>query len=117
MRVPRRASGSARRERRDAIHGDLVVAIDGDFLSELGEVLHQVEGERIVVIDHQHHGAAYADSLCASAAARSSARALCCVSSHSDFGSESATTPAAACTCSLPALTTAVRMAMAMSMS
>ena len=43
-------------------------------------------------------------------AARSSARALFCVSCHSERGSESATMPAAACTCSTPSLTTAVRM-------
>ena len=53
----------------------------------------------------------------ASSAARSSARALCCVSSHSERGSESATMPAAACTCSRRSLTTAVRMAIATSMS
>ena len=53
----------------------------------------------------------------ASSAARSRARALCWVSIHSERGSESATMPAAACTCSLRSLTTAVRMAMATSMS
>ena len=50
-------------------------------------------------------------------AARSSARALCCVSCHSERGSESATMPAAACTCSRRSFTTAVRIAIATSMS
>ena len=44
-------------------------------------------------------------------------RALCCVSSHSERGSESATIPAAACTFKRRSLTTAVRIAIATSMS
>ena len=35
---------------------DLVVAEDAHVLAQFAEVLHQVEGERIVVVDHQQHG-------------------------------------------------------------
>ena len=52
-----------------------------------------------------------------SSEARSSARALASVSRHSSSGTESATTPAAACTYSVPSLTMAVRIAIATSMS
>ena len=52
-----------------------------------------------------------------SSAARISARALASVSFHSSSGTESATTPAAACTYSVPSLTMPVRMAIATSMS
>src|SRR5467141_3616131 len=107
----------ARRERLHLVDADLVVADHAHLGAELGEVLHQVVGERVVVVDHQHHGRTYAVSLAATAAARRSARALCCVSCHSDCGSESATTPAAACTCSRRSLITAVRIAIATSMS
>src|SRR5262245_9331707 len=50
-------------------------------------------------------------------AARSSARALMFVSFHSLSGTESATMPAAACACSMPSFNTAVRIAIARSMS
>src|SRR4051794_30687460 len=52
-----------------------------------------------------------------SSAARSKARALASVSFHSSSGTESATTPAAACTCSIWSFTMPVRMAIATSMS
>src|SRR5207247_1099879 len=63
---------------------------------------------------HAPRHAAYAE---ATSAALRMARALCCVSCHSDCGSESATMPAAACTCSRRSLITAVRIAIATSMS
>ena len=50
-------------------------------------------------------------------AARNTARALTSVSCHSFSGTESKTTPAAACTLSMPSLSTPVRMAMATSIS
>src|SRR3989338_2265574 len=50
-------------------------------------------------------------------AARNTARALFCVSIHSLSGTESATMPAPACTYSVLSLTTAVRSAIARSMS
>src|SRR6185503_14787492 len=108
---------------------ELVVADHAHVRAQLAEVLHEVEGKRIVVVDDQHHDANIRlilliqiprvrrspDHLTASAssAARSSARALCWVSSHSERGSESATMPAAACTCRRRSLTTAVRIAIA----
>lgn len=51
----------------------------------------------------------------ARATARNMARRLLMVSSHSSAGTESATMPPPACTCSSPCLITAVRMAMAVS--
>ena len=53
----------------------------------------------------------------AEAAARSAAAALAWVSRCSMVASESATTPPPACTCAVPSLITAVRIAIAMSMS
>src|SRR6185503_6446228 len=89
------------------IQFDFVVAYHLDLRAQFGQVLHQVEGKRIVVVDHKEH---------ATSAARNIAIVLCWVSSHSDCGSESATIPAAACTCSLPPFSTAVRIAIATSM-
>ena len=43
-------------QRRDARHIDLVVARKTRTLAQFAEVLHQAEGERIVVVDHQQHG-------------------------------------------------------------
>ena len=40
---------------RDFVESDLVVAAHGEFLSELAEVLRQVVGERIVVVEQQNH--------------------------------------------------------------
>src|SRR5687768_10620265 len=47
-----------RRERLDLRYVELVVAHYAHVGAELPEVLHQVEGERIVVVDHQDHGPA-----------------------------------------------------------
>ena len=55
--------------------------------------------------------------LAARATARNRARPLFMVSSHSAAGSESCTMPAPACTCRRPSWITAVRMAMAVSVS
>ena len=77
-----------------SLDGDRVVAVDAHVLAELAEVLHEVVGERVVVVDHQHHG--YIDS--ASLTACNSARALLTHSACSRSGSESATMPAPACT-------------------
>ena len=43
------------RERLDALERDLVVAEHAHVLAELAEILHQVEGEAVVVVDHQQH--------------------------------------------------------------
>ena len=83
----------SRRERGDLVDGERVVAIDAHVLAQLAEVLDEVVGERVVVIDHQQHG--YIDS--ASLTAWNSARALLTHSACSRSGSESATIPAPAC--------------------
>ena len=51
---PGRQHNRHRTQRRDLCQGDLVVAPNHHVLAELTEVLHQVVGERIVVVDHQH---------------------------------------------------------------
>src|SRR5690606_26590397 len=84
---------------RNLVHGDLVVAHHGDLGAELPQVLHDVEGEGVVVVHHQDFDrGAHSRPSSTSSAARNSARALCSVSFHSISGTESATTPAAACT-------------------
>src|SRR6185437_14658742 len=61
-------------------------------------------------------GSAGDQARCASASARSTARALASVSRHSAAGSESATMPAPACTQARPARMMQVRIVMAVSM-
>src|SRR3989344_1891704 len=39
----------------DLVEGDLVVAHHLDLFAQFAEVLHQVEGEAVVVVDHQQH--------------------------------------------------------------
>src|SRR5712692_9418732 len=99
------------------LNRNFIISENRDLGAELAQVLHQVVGERIVVVEHHDHRTSFAPPGAQSAAALRSASALCCVSCHSERGSESATMPAAACTCSRPSLTTAVRIAMARSMS
>src|SRR5262249_31992482 len=106
---PGRDDHMRRPERLELRNADLVVAEHLHLGAELVEVLHQVPGEGIVVVDdgdHAHLPAAFR-----------SARVLCFVPCHSESGSESATMPAAACTCSRASFSTAVRMAIATSMS
>ena len=44
-------------ERAELVEVDLVVAAHGDLGPELGEVLHEVVDEAVVVVDHEHaHG-------------------------------------------------------------
>jgi hypothetical protein len=44
-------------ERAQLLEVDLVVAAHGDLGAELGEVLHEVVDEAVVVVDHEHaHG-------------------------------------------------------------
>src|SRR5271156_1822516 len=102
--------GSARSRRDDdrigtqrANAGDFdgVVALDRDVGAELAEVLHDVVGERVVVIDHQNffiarHATYLLAAISKSRAAwsaRTIARALLTDSSNSAAGSKSATTP------------------------
>src|SRR5262249_50221472 len=115
---PRRDDDGACMHRCDLGRPDLIVASHFDLGTELAQILHQIPGERVVVVDHQDHGCSRASMpLAAISAARSTARAFARVSCHSLSGTESATMPAPACTCMVPSLTRAVRIAMARSMS
>src|SRR5271166_136278 len=97
-RLVRRA-GTGRDD--DAFRGELldlfqcgpVVAAHHDFMPHFPDVLHQVVGKRIVVVQDKDHG-----SYPALSTARSSALALFMHSWYSLSGSESATMPAPACT-------------------
>ena len=106
--------------RGDFFQRDFVVAEDFDLGTQLAKVLDDVVGEAVVVIDHQQldlvHGA-HSNPSSTSSLARSKARALASVSFHSSSGTESATTPAAACTYRVWFLMMPVRMAIATSMS
>ena len=86
--------------RLDLVERDGVVAGHGRGGAEPLEELHQVVGERVVVVDDEHvaHGSALPNCSWASSTARSNAAALFSVSSYSRAGSESATIPAPACT-------------------
>src|SRR5918992_4943398 len=48
------------RERTDFLDGELVVAKHAHLGAKLAQVLNEVEGKRIVVVDHQYHDARYA---------------------------------------------------------
>ena len=81
----------------DLVDGDLVVSLDHHLDAELAEILDEVVGEGVVVIDDEHHGVSPSTD-----PARSMARiipmALLTVSWYSPSGVESATTPPPACT-------------------
>ncbi len=58
-------------QRSDARQIDFIVANDFDVFAQLAEVLHEVVGEAVIVIDHQKHGGSFgvmapwqSDSLC-----------------------------------------------------
>src|SRR5437762_426287 len=72
-----------------------VVADDVRVGPQLAEVLHEVVGERVVVVDDEDHARGPATAM---RSARITPRALEHVSSHSVLGSESATIPAPTCT-------------------
>ena len=76
------------------LQGDLVVPIHAHIFTQLTQILHQVVGEGIVIVDHQEHDATPACS--ANSMAFIMARALLQVSSYSCSGFESATIPAPA---------------------
>ena len=84
--------------------------------AQLAEVLDEVVGERVVVVEdedpHAHSGCSQA-----SAIARIAACALATDSSYSKSGCASATVPPPACTWATPSLTTTVRMWIAVSRS
>src|SRR5574343_868689 len=112
---------TVRLTRRAPFERDLVITENFDCGAEFAKVLHDVEGERVVVVHHEQfdlvrHGV-HSSPSSTNSLARSRARALCSVSRHSISGTESATTPAAACTYNVWSLMTAVRIAIATSMS
>src|SRR3954454_14621554 len=97
------------------VHGRRVVAHDLQIRPELAQILDEVVGERVVVVDHQH---AYGHAcLTASSIACTTPRALARDSSYSYSGLASATVPPPAWMCAMPSLTTTVRMQMHVSSS
>ncbi len=52
---PRREDDPLWGEALDVVQGELVVAEDGELLAHLREVLHQVVGERVVVVNNENH--------------------------------------------------------------
>src|SRR6266487_6705458 len=113
---PGRNDDAFRSHRGDVRRRDLVVAKHPDVRAQFAQILHQIPGEGIVIVDHQDH-VRPSIPLEAISAARSTARALARVSCNSLSGTESATIPAPACTCIWPSFTTAVRIAIARSIS
>jgi hypothetical protein len=53
-----RNDDARRPQRGDCVDGDFVVAKHLDLFAQLAEILHQVVGEAVVVVDHQQHVAA-----------------------------------------------------------
>src|SRR5688572_11944753 len=78
-------------QRRDAVDVEGVVADDVRLRAQLAEVLDEVVGERVVVVDDENHPSGPAAAM---RRARIIPRAFEHVSSHSVLGSESATMPA-----------------------
>ena len=95
---PGRDHDLLRRHRLDLAERHLVVAAHAHVGAQLAEILHEVVGERIVVVDDENHVYRPTALACASSSARITARALSRVSSYSAAGFESATMPAPACT-------------------
>src|SRR5690606_33669398 len=118
-----RAGGNhqtVRRDLFDLLKRDLVIAMHQHVGAQLLQILHDVVGKAGVIVDHQyanHCPAPKRKPESAMLTARNTARALFMVSFHSSSGTESATTPAPACTYKRWSLITAVRMAMAVSIS
>ena len=98
-------------ERPDAVHVDFVVAHHVHLRAQSPEVLDEVVGERVVVVDHEYH------SVSANLAASNTALDLLTVSLYSFTGSESATIPAPARIVRRVPSRIIVRMTMAKSMS
>src|SRR2546428_3920453 len=116
-----RGAGARRNHHRGGLHRSnlarcgLIVPEDADVARQLAQVLHEVVGERIVVVDNNDHGrgAVARSRYRVSASTRggastflrftlsiafTSALALFTVSTYSRSGTESATIPAPACT-------------------
>src|SRR6266851_8566491 len=125
----RRNDDEIRRNVTDPVDGDGVVADDRYVGAQLAQVLVQVVGKAVVVIDQQHARRAHATTSSftadgarpsmrsASATADNTALALLSVSWYSVGGSESATMPAPAWIWATPSLRTRVRIVMAVSRS
>src|SRR6185312_6804358 len=105
------------RQGADVAGRDLVVADHPNLRTNLAEVLDQVVGERVVIIDDQQHVLRPVELVTARAisTAFSTARALMTHSRCSSPGTLSATMPAPACTWMVSPSVTSVRMAMARS--
>ena len=100
MTMPRRSATGSSASAGDLVRGDLVVAHDPHVRPGGLERLHEVERERVVVVDHQDHRGAASGSgsaagvadgrgaagATASSIARRIAAALCSVSSNSSSG-------------------------------
>ena len=86
---------SLRRELFDFGNGDLVVAHDMEVRPQLAEILDEVVGEAVVVIEDEDHDGS---TVRARSMARMTPMALLIVSSYSPRGVLSATTPAPAWT-------------------
>src|SRR5690606_3983954 len=109
-----------RRDLFDLFKSDLVIAVHQHLGAQFLQVLDDVVGKAVVIVDHQyanHCPAPKRKPESAMLTARNTARALFMVSFHSSSGTESATTPAPACTYKRWSLITAVRIAIAVSIS
>ncbi len=53
-----RDDDTLRAQRVDLIEVDRIVAYGVNLLTEFAQVLDEIEGERVVVVDHQQHGPA-----------------------------------------------------------
>src|SRR5690606_28565673 len=95
------------------LDGDAVVPVDRLGRPQLAQVLDQVVGEGVVVVDHDDHQSPSS----AISSARIRARALFWASRYSAAGSESATMPAPAWMKTRSPCITMVRMAMHVSMA
>src|SRR5215212_8666872 len=97
--------------------GRRVVAHGLDLRPQLTQVLDEVVGEGVVVVDHEDARHGHSRCLAASSIARTTPRALARDSSYSYSGLASATVPPPAWTWAVPSLTTTVRMQMQVSSS
>src|SRR6266849_395701 len=100
------------------LDGNLVVAMHLNLATQLAQILRQVVGKRVVVVQQQNHLFLFAresdpaPELCAASSDLKSAFDLFTDSSNSPRGVESATIPPPACTWATPFLMTMVRNAM-----
>src|SRR4029078_12826359 len=91
---------------------DAVVAHHAHVLPQLAQVLDEVVGERVVVVDHEQHQAFPPEARRATSIALTTTRALLTHSLCSSAGTLSATMPAPAWTYMVSCFATSVRIAM-----